>query len=286
MKQLLILLCPLFTAFGGAFIAPYGLQGTWEMLYEGCQGVQFAKQIDAAQYLQEDGPQRRQMTINGNLLIEEIEFSPFCILHMESIFTQRNRDHFKLTLNYSKQSKLCRDQLEGLKVHSPANFQYRFRERLRPKENGKEGRTLILEFDGKLAGCPQGQNFEQTFALRIPHGQVDYSSYGLIYNGVIGLVKKGNVKELRNYIASAFQLKWFSLSDIDPLEAINLEYRNRDGMGLLMLAVFMGKYEMAQALIAAGASLRAHDRFGHSLAHHYSERLKYSQGLKILDSTP
>ena len=242
-------------------ISPSPLNGSWELQYQGCSGTPYEQQIAEMRKLQQQNYFRHWMVINGNLLIEEIQYSPFCVLHMESVFKQRDGGRFELDASYAKSSKFCKQKFEQMQIRvKRGRYQYFFKERLRPLKHRSEGVVLVAGSEENSGECPRGQRYEKSFIFKTSR----FFIYKGLYLQIERLITAGEMKPLNQYLLRVLSKNKLSADDhgLVPLSMFNLEYRDRDGRTFLALAAAHGRNEMAKELVKAGASLLSHDRFG------------------------
>ena len=242
-------------------ISPSPLNGSWELQYQGCSGTPYEQQIAEVRELQQQDSFRHWMVINGNLLIEEIQYSPFCVLHMESVFKQRDGGRFELDASYAKSTKFCEKRFEQTQIRvKQGRYQYFFKERLRPLKHRAEGVVLVAGYEENSGECPRGQRYEKSFTFKTS----SFFIYRRLYSQIGRLVRAGEIKPLNQYLREVLSRNKLSADDhgLVPLGMFNLEYRDRDGRTLLALAAAHGRNEMVRELVKAGASLLSHDRFG------------------------
>ena len=268
MNFLLTILCllPLTALAGGlpTIVTPNGLHGFWDMEYQGCESTPLKERMEAIRDAQTQTPSVNRMIINGNLLIEEVQFSFFCIFHRESTFKERQRNRFVLQSSFSKGSRLCEEKF-SLERAVPEEYEYSFTERIRPYASGGEGPVLVVTSDGEAKGCPAGDRYVSFYSRRRMNRRDPVND---VYEMVASFVQMGDVALLKSYVRSSFRFDQ-SLKDnpnFNPLEALNLERRDMYGRTVLMVATARGHEEMIQALIEAGASQEAHDRYGNDLS--------------------
>ena len=260
MKYFLWLL-PCIAIALGATISPSPLNGSWELQYQGCSGTSYEQQIAEMRELQRQDFFRHWMVINGNLLVEEIQYSPFCVLHIESVFKQRDGGRFELDASYAKSTKFCEKKFKQIQKRvKQGRHQYFFKERLRPLKHRLEGVVLVAGSEENSGECPGGQRYEKSFTFKTS----SFFIYDWMYFQIERLVKAGEIKPLNQHLFRILSRNKLSADDYGllPLSMFNLEYRDREGRTFLALAAAHGRNEMAKELVKAGASLLSHDRFG------------------------